>query len=224
MFDAYHNVLPNDLQQLFAKSIPLYSARRTHQFMREDVRINMRVHTYTRREIVWCDLLFTWFWVFVLQCCVFWNTMIDWKQRSIWTANMGVRRKKCRGAMLSWIRGLASEPCSRVLHGQFSKNTASLTMHGLDLTMPRRCARVRVHWGVLSPHHLCPVHGFLDPVSGMSVWWKQHAIFSNFRTTSERNAANRKRWIQAHRFICQGNVWHWQPCRRSSSVVWRTEA
>ena len=46
--------------------------------------------------------------------------------------------------MLSWIRGLASEPCSRVLHGQFSKNTASLTMHGLDLTMPRRCAR-QVH-------------------------------------------------------------------------------
>ena len=46
--------------------------------------------------------------------------------------------------MLSWIRGLASEPCSRVLHGQFSKNTASLTMHGLDFTMPRRCAR-QVH-------------------------------------------------------------------------------
>ena len=42
MFDAYHNVLPNDLQQLFVKSIPLYSARRTHQFMREYVRINMR--------------------------------------------------------------------------------------------------------------------------------------------------------------------------------------
>ena len=46
--------------------------------------------------------------------------------------------------MLSWIRGLASEPCSRVLHGQFSKNLASLTMHSLDLTMPRRCAR-QVH-------------------------------------------------------------------------------
>ena len=38
--------------------------------------------------------------------------------------------------MLSWFRGLASEP--------FSKNTASLTMHGLDLTMSRRCAR-QVH-------------------------------------------------------------------------------
>ena len=30
MFDAYHNVLPYDLQQLFIKSIPLYSARRIH--------------------------------------------------------------------------------------------------------------------------------------------------------------------------------------------------
>ena len=46
--------------------------------------------------------------------------------------------------MLSWIRGLASEPCSCVLHGQFSKNTASLTMHGLDLTMSWWCAR-QVH-------------------------------------------------------------------------------
>ena len=42
MFDAYHNVLPNDLQRLFVKSVPLYSARRTHQFMRENVRTNMR--------------------------------------------------------------------------------------------------------------------------------------------------------------------------------------
>ena len=42
MFDAYHNVLPYDLQQLFIKSIPLYSARRTHQFIRENVRINIR--------------------------------------------------------------------------------------------------------------------------------------------------------------------------------------
>ena len=42
MFDAYHNVLPYDLQLLFIKSIPLYSARRTHQFIRENVRINMR--------------------------------------------------------------------------------------------------------------------------------------------------------------------------------------
>ena len=29
MFDAYHNVSPNDLQQLFIKSILLHSARRT---------------------------------------------------------------------------------------------------------------------------------------------------------------------------------------------------
>ena len=43
MFDAYHNVLPNDLQQLFVKSIPSYSAHRTHQFMRENVRSNMRI-------------------------------------------------------------------------------------------------------------------------------------------------------------------------------------
>ena len=42
MFDAYHNVLPNDLQQLFVRSTPLYSARRTHQFMGANIRINMR--------------------------------------------------------------------------------------------------------------------------------------------------------------------------------------
>ena len=42
IFDAYHNVLPYDLQQLFIKSIPLYSARKTHQFIRENVRINVR--------------------------------------------------------------------------------------------------------------------------------------------------------------------------------------
>ena len=42
MFDACHNVLPNDLQQLFVKSIPLYSALKTHQLMRDDVRTNMR--------------------------------------------------------------------------------------------------------------------------------------------------------------------------------------
>ena len=42
MFNAYHNVLPNNLQQLFVKSVPLYSACRTHQFMRENVDTNMR--------------------------------------------------------------------------------------------------------------------------------------------------------------------------------------
>ena len=42
MLDPYHNVLPYDPQQLFIKSIPLYSARRTHQFIRENFRINMR--------------------------------------------------------------------------------------------------------------------------------------------------------------------------------------
>ena len=42
MFDVYHNVLPYDLQQLFIKSIPLYSARRTRQFIRKNVRKNMR--------------------------------------------------------------------------------------------------------------------------------------------------------------------------------------
>ncbi|KAK2192589.1 hypothetical protein NP493_26g03050 [Ridgeia piscesae] len=45
MFDAYHNVLPYDLQQLFIKYIPLYSARRTHKFIRENVRINMTAIT-----------------------------------------------------------------------------------------------------------------------------------------------------------------------------------
>ena len=39
MFYAYHNVLSYDLQQLFIKYIPLYSA---HQFIRENVHINMR--------------------------------------------------------------------------------------------------------------------------------------------------------------------------------------
>ena len=43
-----HNGLPYDLQQLFVKYIPLYSARRTHQFIRENIR---NVHTCTRREI-----------------------------------------------------------------------------------------------------------------------------------------------------------------------------
>ena len=42
MFDAHHNVLLNHLQQLFVKSIPLYSARRTYQFVRGNVRIHMR--------------------------------------------------------------------------------------------------------------------------------------------------------------------------------------
>ena len=43
MFDAYHNVLPNDLQELFVKSMPLFSARRTYTFMRKNVRTNMTV-------------------------------------------------------------------------------------------------------------------------------------------------------------------------------------
>ena len=42
MFIAYHNVLTNDHQQLFVKSMPSYSPRRTHQFMRENVRTNVR--------------------------------------------------------------------------------------------------------------------------------------------------------------------------------------
>ena len=98
-------------------------------------------------------------------------------------------QKKCRGAMLSWIRGLASEPCRRVLHGQFSKKHGQFN-HArprLDYASamrtpgpPAECRRV--HWGVLTPHHLRPVHGFLDPVSGKTLWWKQHAIFSHFRS------------------------------------------
>ena len=55
MFDAYHNVLSCDIQQLFVKSIPLYSAHRTHQFIIENVRITIRamsIHTCTWREIV----------------------------------------------------------------------------------------------------------------------------------------------------------------------------
>ena len=35
---AYHDVLPYDLQQLFVKYIALYSTRRTHEFIRENVR------------------------------------------------------------------------------------------------------------------------------------------------------------------------------------------
>ena len=42
MFDACHNVLTNDLQQLFIKSIPSYYACRTHKFMRGNVRTNMK--------------------------------------------------------------------------------------------------------------------------------------------------------------------------------------
>ena len=132
--------------------------------------------------------------------------------------------KNAGAGMLSWIRGLASEPCSRVLHGQFSKKHGQFNHarprldYASAMRMPGPPAECgRAHWGVPSPHHLCPVHGFLDPVSGKSLWWKQHTIFSHFQ-------ANRKiEWIQVHRFICQGNVWHWQPSRRSSSVVWRTE-
>ena len=33
IFDAYHNMLPNDLQQLFIQYISSYSACRTNQFM-----------------------------------------------------------------------------------------------------------------------------------------------------------------------------------------------
>ena len=38
MFGAYRNILPNDLQQLFVKSIPSYSACRTHQFHQDEYR------------------------------------------------------------------------------------------------------------------------------------------------------------------------------------------
>ena len=45
MFKAYHIKLPNNLQNLFVKRTPLHSTRSTHQFIREDVRINMRAMT-----------------------------------------------------------------------------------------------------------------------------------------------------------------------------------
>ena len=57
MFDAYHKVLPNDLQQLFVKSIPLYSAGRTHQFMRENVRINTRAMSIPVLGVKLCNSL-----------------------------------------------------------------------------------------------------------------------------------------------------------------------
>ena len=42
MFNAYNNNLPTNLQNLFVKRTPLHSARRTHQFLREHVRTNIR--------------------------------------------------------------------------------------------------------------------------------------------------------------------------------------
>ena len=42
MFNAYNNDLPNNLQTLFVKRTPLYSVRRKHQFMQQNVRTNMR--------------------------------------------------------------------------------------------------------------------------------------------------------------------------------------
>ena len=42
MFTAYNNNLPINLQKLFVKRMPLYSVSRTHQFMRENVRTNIR--------------------------------------------------------------------------------------------------------------------------------------------------------------------------------------
>ena len=42
MFIAYNNNLPTNLQNLFVKRTPLHSARRTHQFLREHVRTNIR--------------------------------------------------------------------------------------------------------------------------------------------------------------------------------------
>ena len=48
MFNAYNNNLPNNLQNLFVKRTPLYyvGLRRTHQFMRENVRTNVREWPY----------------------------------------------------------------------------------------------------------------------------------------------------------------------------------
>ena len=43
MFNAYNNNLPTNLQTLFVKHSPLYYIRRTHQFIRENVRTNIRV-------------------------------------------------------------------------------------------------------------------------------------------------------------------------------------
>ena len=42
MFNAYNNNLPTNLQNLFVKRTPLHSARRTHQFVRGNVRTNIR--------------------------------------------------------------------------------------------------------------------------------------------------------------------------------------
>ena len=45
----------------------------------------------------------------------------------------GRPQKKMQGGnVILNQRLIASEPCSRVLHGQFSKITASLTMHDLE--------------------------------------------------------------------------------------------
>ena len=85
-------------------------------------------------------------------------------------------------------------------------------MHGLDLTMPRRCAR-QVHrpnvGGSIEEYYRRTIYvPYMDSLiqSLESRFGESNTPY--FRTTSERNAANRKRLIQAHRFICQGNVWH----------------
>ena len=57
----------------------------------------------------------------------------------------------------------------------WGENLGRRTWHRLDYASamrtpgpPAECGRV--HWRVLWPHHLCPVHGFLDSVSGKSLW------------------------------------------------------
>ena len=52
MCDAYHNVLPNDLQQLFVKYISSYSTRRTPQLLD-----NMSAYESNIRNCTLCEIV-----------------------------------------------------------------------------------------------------------------------------------------------------------------------
>ena len=67
-------------------------------------------------------------------------------------------------------------------------------MHGLDLTMPRRCARQvhRPNVGGSIEEYLrrtiyVPVHGFLDPVSGKDALVKATRHIFTFSQQTERD-------------------------------------
>ena len=57
LFMFNHIKLPNNLQNLFVKRTPLHLTRSTHQFIREDVRINTRAMTLSIYDVkLWNSL------------------------------------------------------------------------------------------------------------------------------------------------------------------------